>query len=210
VPLLGFAEAGAGGHFDDRGYPGGKGWDEVGLPAVSDEHAYALEISGDAMKPAYRDGDVIVVSPGTAIRRGDRVVVKTTGGEVMVKELKRRTAKDAGAGIAQSRPGPTPRAGSQRGSNGSRGSCGRVSSPRRRREPKDQAQLPLRRRVAALRRCSSSSIFAFFRFGLLDLRFLRRIVAAQFIEHLADGELLISAILNSSAVQTARNREVTE
>jgi len=93
VPLLGFAQAGAGGYFDDGGYPAGKGWDEVGLPAVNDEHAYALEISGDSMKPAYRDGDVIVVSPGTAIRRGDRVVVKTTGGEVMVKELKRRTAK---------------------------------------------------------------------------------------------------------------------
>jgi phage repressor protein C with HTH and peptisase S24 domain len=45
------------------------------------------------MKPAYRDGDIIVVSPGTPIRRGDRVVVKTSGGEVMVKELKRRTAK---------------------------------------------------------------------------------------------------------------------
>ena len=28
-----------------------------------------------------------------AIRRGDRVVVKTTSGEVTVKELKRRTAK---------------------------------------------------------------------------------------------------------------------
>lgn len=93
VPLLGLGQAGAGGHFDGRGHPTGKGWDEVGLPAVSDEHAYALEISGDAMKPAYRDGDVIVVSPGTAIRRGDRVVVKTTGGEVLVKELKRRTAK---------------------------------------------------------------------------------------------------------------------
>jgi len=93
VPLLGFAQAGAGGCFDDGGYPSGKGWDEVGLPAVSDEHAYALEISGDAMKPAYRDGDVIVVSPGTPIRRGDRVVVKTSGGEVMVKELKRRTTK---------------------------------------------------------------------------------------------------------------------
>ena len=45
------------------------------------------------MRPAYRDGDVIVVSPGTPIRRGDRVVVRTTGGEVMVKELKRRTTK---------------------------------------------------------------------------------------------------------------------
>ena len=93
VPLLGFAQAGSGGYFDDGGFPAGKGWDEVGLPAVNDEHAYALEISGDSMKPAYRDGDVIVVSPGTPIRRGDRVVVKTADGEVMVKELKRRTAK---------------------------------------------------------------------------------------------------------------------
>ncbi|MES2197333.1 MAG: helix-turn-helix transcriptional regulator [Pseudomonadota bacterium] len=93
VPLLGFAQAAAGGHFDDRGYPTGKGWDEVSLPAVNDEHAYALEISGDTMKPVYRDGDLVVVSPGTAIRRGDRVVVKTASGEVLVKELKRRTAK---------------------------------------------------------------------------------------------------------------------
>ena len=52
VPLLGFAEAGAGGYFDDGGFPVGKGWDEVGLPSVNDEHAYALESSGDSMKPA--------------------------------------------------------------------------------------------------------------------------------------------------------------
>ena len=69
------------------------GNDEVALPSTGDEHAYALEISGDAMKPAYRDGDIIVVSPGTAIRRGDRVVLKTSDGEVMIKELKRRTAR---------------------------------------------------------------------------------------------------------------------
>jgi phage repressor protein C with HTH and peptisase S24 domain len=93
VPLLGFAQAATSGYFDDGGFPVGKGWDEVSLPSVNDEHAYALEISGDQMKPAYRDGDVIVVSPATPIRRGDRVVVKTTDGEVMVKELKRRTAK---------------------------------------------------------------------------------------------------------------------
>ncbi len=93
VPLLGFAQAGSGGYFDDSGFPTGKGWDEVALPSVNDEHAYALEISGDQMKPAYRDGDVIVVSPGTPIRRGDRVVVKTREGEVMVREMKRRTAK---------------------------------------------------------------------------------------------------------------------
>src|SRR3979409_360963 len=92
-PVLGFPPASAVGYFDDGGFPAGKGWDEVGLPSVNDEHAYALEISGDQLRPAYRDGDVIVVSPGTPIRRGDRVVVKTTDGEVMAKELKRRTAK---------------------------------------------------------------------------------------------------------------------
>ena len=93
VPLLGLAQAGASSHFDDGGFPAGKGWDELALPSVDDEQAFALEISGDQMRPAYRDGDVIVVSPATAIRRGDRVVVKTVDGEVMVRELKRRTAK---------------------------------------------------------------------------------------------------------------------
>lgn len=93
VPLIGFAEAGAGGYFDDGGFPAGKGWDEIPFPAVNDEHAYALEISGASMEPAYRDGTIILISPAASIRRGDRVVVKTRDGEVMVKELKRRTAK---------------------------------------------------------------------------------------------------------------------
>jgi len=93
VPLIGFAEAGAGGYFDDGGFPAGKGWDEIPFPAVEDEHVYALEISGDSMHPAYRDGTIIIVSPAAPIRRGDRVVVKTKVGEVMAKELKRKTAK---------------------------------------------------------------------------------------------------------------------
>ena len=92
VPLLALAQAG-GGHFDEHGFPSGKGWDEAALPSTSDEHAYALEISGDSMRPTYRDGDIIVVSPGAQIRKGDRVVVKTKDGEIMVKELKRRTSR---------------------------------------------------------------------------------------------------------------------
>jgi phage repressor protein C with HTH and peptisase S24 domain len=93
VPLIGFAQAGSGGYFDEGGFPTGGAWDEAAFPAVNDEHAYALEISGASMRPAYRDGDIIIVSPAAPIRRGDRVVVKTKGGEVMVKELKRRTTK---------------------------------------------------------------------------------------------------------------------
>jgi phage repressor protein C with HTH and peptisase S24 domain len=93
VPLLGFALAASEDAFDDHGFPAGHIREQMLLPSADDEHAYALEISGDAMRPAYRDGDIIVVSPNTAIRRGDRVVVKTTGGEMMIGELKRRTAR---------------------------------------------------------------------------------------------------------------------
>lgn len=93
VPLLGFAQAGAGGFFDSAGFPAGQGWDEVRLPSAGDDGTYALEVSGDSMLPLYRDGDVIVVSPGAQLRRGDRVVVRTHGGEVMVKLLHRQTPK---------------------------------------------------------------------------------------------------------------------
>lgn len=93
VPLIGFAQAGAAGYFDDAGYPTGAGWDEIPFPALGDPHAYALEISGDSMEPVYRDGDVIIVSPDANPRRGDRVVIRTKAGEVMVKQLRRRTAK---------------------------------------------------------------------------------------------------------------------
>jgi len=93
LPLLGFAEAGAGGYFDDGGFPAGTGWDEIAFPAVNDEHAYALAVFGQSMEPAYRNGDIIIVSPAAPVRRGDRVVVKTRSGEVMAKELKRQSAK---------------------------------------------------------------------------------------------------------------------
>lgn len=93
VPLLGFAQAGLGGFFDDGGFPVGSGWDEVDFPELADTHVYALEVQGESMQPLYRAGDVIICSPEASIRRGDRVVVKTRDGEVMVKELRRRTAR---------------------------------------------------------------------------------------------------------------------
>ena len=93
VPLIGLAQAGSEGFFDDGGYPVGGSWDEVSLPEIGDLNAYALEISGASMEPVFRDGDVVIVSPAAPIRRGDRVVVRTTGGEVMAKQLARRSAR---------------------------------------------------------------------------------------------------------------------
>ena len=93
VPLLGLAQAGSGGFFDSAGHPAGEGWDEVQLPSVAGDGTYALEVSGDSMEPLYRAGDRVIVSPGQEPRRGDRVVVKTLGGEVMIKVLARDTVK---------------------------------------------------------------------------------------------------------------------
>ena len=93
VPLLGLDQAGTSGAFDEAGQPSGKGWTEFALPTAEDHHSFALEMSGDAFAPIYRDGSVILVSPGAPIRKGDRVVVKTIAGDVTVATLKRRTAK---------------------------------------------------------------------------------------------------------------------
>lgn len=92
LPVIGYAQAGEEGYFDDAGYPTGSGWDEVEFPGVTDVNAYALEVSGESMVPVYRDGDLLIVSPAAGIRRGDRVVVKTVDGEVMAKELQRQSA----------------------------------------------------------------------------------------------------------------------
>jgi phage repressor protein C with HTH and peptisase S24 domain len=93
VPVLGMAQAGAGGYFDDAGFPVGQGWDTVPFPGADlDEGCYALEITGDSMQPLYREGDTIIVSPAAQVRRGDRIVVKTRDGEVMAKVLLRKTS----------------------------------------------------------------------------------------------------------------------
>ncbi len=93
VPMIAFAAASEAHRFDERGFPDGDGWDAFGFAAVDDRHAFALEISGDALRPTFRDGTFIIVSPAAAIRRGDRVVVKTRSGEVIAKELTRKTSK---------------------------------------------------------------------------------------------------------------------
>jgi len=92
IPLIGMAQAGQSGFFDDGGYPAGAGWEEVELPQTGDANAYALSIAGDSMEPVYRAGDAIIVSPAAPIRVGDRVVARAADGAVMAKLLARRTA----------------------------------------------------------------------------------------------------------------------
>jgi phage repressor protein C with HTH and peptisase S24 domain len=93
IPLLGALEAGREGYFDDNGYPAGKGWDEIVLPGATDPHAFALEIVGKSAEPIYREGDRVILSPVEKPRRGDRVVVRTMGGDILVRVLGREGAQ---------------------------------------------------------------------------------------------------------------------
>lgn len=95
IPVIGLAQAGSQGYFDEEGYPKGDSWDEVRFPdynAQNNEGYYALEITGNSMEPLYRNGDILVISPKSKVRNGDRVVIKTTEGEVMAKELVKQNA----------------------------------------------------------------------------------------------------------------------
>ena len=97
IPVIGYNQAHQDGFFDDAGCPVGERWDFIHFPTSSpkpqnDQKIYALEVSGDSMLPLFRNGDRLVISPDSTIRRGDRVVIKTTSGEIFAKELVRQTS----------------------------------------------------------------------------------------------------------------------
>lgn len=91
IPMVGFAQAGVGGYFEDAGFQPGDGFEWVEVPENAGEGTFALGVQGDSMLPLYRKGDILIVKPDTAVRQGDRVVVRTRDGEVMAKTLLRQT-----------------------------------------------------------------------------------------------------------------------
>ena len=93
VPMLGMAQAGQDGFFDDAGLPVGDGWEPTELPRPRDS-LLSLRIAGDSMSPLYREGDRVIVDREAAeVRKTDRVVVRTTGGETLAKEVAALTAR---------------------------------------------------------------------------------------------------------------------
>lgn len=90
LPKLRFAMAAQPGYFDAEGRPLRGQWDETAFPEVPDPHAFALEISGDGLLPVYRNGDLVVVSPSTEAHPGDRVLLRSLQGELLIAELLER------------------------------------------------------------------------------------------------------------------------
>lgn len=94
IPVIGFAQAGEQGFFDEDGYPSGDQWDETDLPAIQhDLSAYGIIVSGNSMEPLYRQGDILIVYPDEPLRKGDRAVIRLNDGSVMAKEILKRGSK---------------------------------------------------------------------------------------------------------------------
>jgi phage repressor protein C with HTH and peptisase S24 domain len=94
IPLIGMEEAMSGKVFNEEGMPNeGPGWDEIEFPDFGQDKVFALEVTGDGLGPLFRDGDILILSPSASTRKGDRIVVCTTGGQILAQELKRRSAK---------------------------------------------------------------------------------------------------------------------
>lgn len=97
LPLLPLTHAGMETCFDAQGRPDGPGWTRTRLfrgADTGDGEVYALEVSGRAHAPLYRDGDRLIVAPApaAALRRSDRAVVRLQDGTLLLGDVTRRTA----------------------------------------------------------------------------------------------------------------------
>lgn len=82
IEIVGTAQLGPDGHW--VGLDQSAGWVET---YSRDEDAYALRLKGDSMAPAIRSGWVAVCEPNHRLVPGEYVMVTTTDGRSMVKEL---------------------------------------------------------------------------------------------------------------------------
>ncbi|SDT93754.1 helix-turn-helix transcriptional regulator [Stappia sp. ES.058] len=81
---------GASGFFHDGGYPEQTDWPAAGPDVPARDTA--IRVSGDALLPLYRDGDIVVVSPAARIRKGDRVMLRLADGALLAHVFERRTS----------------------------------------------------------------------------------------------------------------------
>ena len=92
LPFLKLKDAAKKKAFDGEGRPVVKAWGKLTFPDLSDDSAFALEITNDGAAPLFQIGDVVIVSPAAKVKRDDCVVVKGKEG-VTVARFVRQTAK---------------------------------------------------------------------------------------------------------------------
>lgn len=91
LAVVGMAQLGDNGYWADIEYPVGHGDGYIDWP-TSDPDAYAIECSGDSMRPRIKHGEFVIIEPNHPIQPGEEVMVKSKDGRVMVKELAYKNA----------------------------------------------------------------------------------------------------------------------
>ncbi len=61
------------------------------FPSSQSDKFFALEVSSNSFEPYYREGQIIIVSPETSLRRNDHVLIATTTGDIHCGALQRQT-----------------------------------------------------------------------------------------------------------------------
>ncbi len=89
VPVVGTAQLGDSGYWDELQHPPGQGDGAVSYP-TRDRNAYALRVKGDSMRPRIRPGEFVIIEPNAIPEPGDEVLVRTRDGRSMVKLLASR------------------------------------------------------------------------------------------------------------------------
>lgn len=86
IPVVGIAQLGENGYYDELEFPVGHG-DGYLVHHSRDTQAYALKVRGDSMTPAIRNGWYVLVEPNSPPRPGEYVALMLADGRKMAKEL---------------------------------------------------------------------------------------------------------------------------
>lgn len=86
IPVVGTAQLGPDGFWDELGYPTGHGDGFIDYP-MRDKNAYAVRVKGDSMRPRIKPGEYVIIEPSHAVVTGDEVLVKIRDGRRIIKRL---------------------------------------------------------------------------------------------------------------------------
>ena len=88
LPVLPLSRLGEAGLFDKSGHPCREGWEQMEILQPADPHDYAVRVDSAHFEPAFRDGGVLLVSPETLLRPGDRALLhEEPAGRVSIVRL---------------------------------------------------------------------------------------------------------------------------
>ncbi|MFS8180521.1 helix-turn-helix transcriptional regulator [Pseudovibrio denitrificans] len=76
---------------DLSGFQLDKFCDSFIFPSSQSEKFFALEVSSNSFEPYYREGQILIVSPESSLRRNDHVLIATKTGDLHCGPLQRQT-----------------------------------------------------------------------------------------------------------------------